>query len=330
MYCHLCPSHYSLRLHYFVFRFTLFCLLPCWCDYPFRSCPVIPSFAKFSTTNCPTNPLHYTSTGRHHTLKLLSLQSSTSPWYFSFFLSCTSSNLSSHITVNSNMATCLVEVDHSTMSGLYAVSVISAGMLLSLECPLASDSLIMRTEFHQRLLCLLLMSQMQIQLWKFVLHPPRFELESFGLRDQCSTEWAKGVHSLQYQATGLHKHLWRIPSPQGISSSRLEVQSNFDKFDKECFCNTKKHRIHYGCQVSQMQIQLWKIDLHPPGFELGSFGLRDQCSTEWANRDSLQSSQYQVTGSNKHLWHWLALPYKVDKCNTFPQISLSPSSFQSI
>ena len=26
--------------------------------------------------------------------------------------------------------------------------------------------------------------------------------------------------------------------------------------------------------MSQMQLQLWKIVLRPPGFELGSFGLR--------------------------------------------------------
>ena len=52
-----------------------------------------------------------------------------------------------------------------------------------------------------------------------------------------------------------------------------------------------------------MQIQLWKIVLHPPGFELGFFGLReDQCSTDWAKGDSLQPSQYQATGSYKRLW----------------------------
>ena len=51
-----------------------------------------------------------------------------------------------------------------------------------------------------------------------------------------------------------------------------------------------------------MQIQLWKIGLHPPGFELGSFGLRDQCSTEWAKGDSLQPSQYQATGLHKHIY----------------------------
>ena len=52
-----------------------------------------------------------------------------------------------------------------------------------------------------------------------------------------------------------------------------------------------------------MQIQLWKTVLHSPGFEPGSFGLRDQCSTELAKGDSIQPSQYQTTGSYKHLQH---------------------------
>ena len=44
------------------------------------------------------------------------------PLIFQLLPSCASSSLSSHGTVNSNMATCLVEVYHSTMSGRCAVT----------------------------------------------------------------------------------------------------------------------------------------------------------------------------------------------------------------
>ena len=108
-------------------------------------------------------------------------------------------------------------------------------------------------------LLLVQLSHMQIQLWKIVLHPPGFELGSFGLRDQCSTDWAKGdsLQPSQYQATGSYKHLWHIPPPRGISSSRLEVQSHFCKFDKEYFAtqrNTEStlerhcHKCKYNCE----------------------------------------------------------------------------------
>ena len=92
-----------------------------------------------------------------------------------------------------------------------------------------------------------------------VLQTLGFELGSFGLRDQCSTDWAKGDirQPSQYQATSSDKHLWHIPPQRGISSSRLEVQSHFCKFDKEYFChkkNTKStlerhcHRSYYSCE----------------------------------------------------------------------------------
>ena len=98
-----------------------------------------------------------------------------------------------------------------------------------------------------------------IQLWKIVLHPPGFELGSFGLWDQCSTDWAKGdsLQPSQYQATGSYKHLWHIPPPRGILSSRLEVQSHFCKFDKEYFATQRNsestlqrhcHRCKYNCE----------------------------------------------------------------------------------
>ena len=45
----------------------------------------------------------------------------------------------------------------------------------------------------------------------------------------------------------------------------------------------------------QMQLQIWKIVLYPLGFKLGSFGFRDQCSTEWAKGDSIWVGQKPVT-----------------------------------
>ena len=68
--------------------------------------------------------------------QFLFLQSSSRPWYFSFFLSCAPSSLCLYGTVNSNIATCLVEVDHSTMSGLCAVTAISCGNV-ALTCMFA-------------------------------------------------------------------------------------------------------------------------------------------------------------------------------------------------
>ena len=113
------------------------------------------------------------------------------------------------------------------------------------------------------------MSQMPMQLWKIVLHPPGFELGSFGLRDQCSTDWAKGdsLQPSQYQATGSYKHLWHIPPPRGISSSRLEVQSHFCKFDKEYFAtqrNTKSTlaRHCHRCQCNCVKLYCTCRDSH--------------------------------------------------------------------
>ena len=94
---------------------------------------------------------------------------------------------------------------------------------------------------------------------KFHCHRCKYHCGSFGLRDQCSTDWAKGenLQTSQYQATGSYKHLWHIPPPWGISSSRLEVQSHFCKFDKKYFAtqrNTEStlerhcHRCKYHCE----------------------------------------------------------------------------------
>ena len=133
--------------------------------------------------------------------------------------------------------------------------------------------------FTWPLIYVVLMSQMQIQLWKIVLHPLGFELWSFGLRDQCSTELVKGdvLQPSQYQATGSYKHLWHIPPPRGISSSRLEVQSHFCQFDKEYFAtqrNTEStlerhcHRCKYNCE--KLYCARWDSNPGPLVYEISA------------------------------------------------------------
>jgi len=90
----------------------------------FRDCPVI---MKVRHSDRAGNPLQPTSTGKHHAIQPLSTQLSVRAWYFVSFLSKLSSILSSHGTVSSTKASCLVKSDHITMSGLRLVTVISCG-----------------------------------------------------------------------------------------------------------------------------------------------------------------------------------------------------------
>ena len=148
------------------------------------------------------------------------------------------------------------------------------------------------------------LSQMQIQLWKIVSH-----------RDSNSGP-------LVYETSALPIELKGIPSSR-VSIKRLVRTNTCDIFPlheesrprdwsfSRTFASLTRDILPHKetpnprwAPLSQMQIQLWKIVSHPPGFELGSFGLRDQCSTDWAKGDSLQPSQNQATGSYKHLWQY--------------------------
>ena len=91
-----------------------------------------------------------------------------------------------------------------------------------------------------------------------------------------------------------------FPPPRGSRPRDWRFSRTFASLTRNIFV-TQRNTESVGAPLSQMHIQLWKIVLHPLGFELGSFGLRDQCSTDWAKGDSLQPSQYQATGSYKHL-----------------------------
>jgi len=84
----------------------------------FRDCPVIPSRLKVRHSDWAGNPLQPTSTGKHHAFQPLSTQLSVRAWYFVSFLSKLSSILSSHGTVSSTKATCLVEGDHNSNSNV--------------------------------------------------------------------------------------------------------------------------------------------------------------------------------------------------------------------
>ena len=53
------------------------------------------------------------------------------------------------------------------------------------------------------------MTQAQIKLWKIVLRLSKFELGFFGLRDQCSSKWAKGIQ-YGYEATGSYDFTLKI------------------------------------------------------------------------------------------------------------------------
>ena len=147
------------------------------------------------------------------------------------------------------------------------------------------------------------MSQMQIQLWKIVLHPPGFKpgslvyetsalpngLKGFPQAESVSSNWLvkTPVHIPLHEES--HPHVWRY------SGTFASLTRNIIATHRNTESTLEWHL--------QIQIQLWKIVLHPPGFEIGSFGLWDQYSTEWVKGDSLQPSQYQATGSYRHLWH---------------------------
>ncbi|KAH3725164.1 hypothetical protein DPMN_050999 [Dreissena polymorpha] len=95
----------------------------------FRTFPVTPSLLKVRHSDCAGKPLQPTSTGKHHAFQPSSVQVSVRAWYFSRFFSKLSSIRSSHGTVSSTITTCFDAADHSTMSGLWFVMVISCGNL---------------------------------------------------------------------------------------------------------------------------------------------------------------------------------------------------------
>ena len=110
-----------------------------------RVLPDIPSRVSNLNTDCAGNPLQPTSTGNSHTLHPLSLQSAIRSAYFRLFLSCASSQFSSHGTISfiaTNVFDCW---DTSTASGLRLVSamlgktsLLSRSTLSSQSCPLSS------------------------------------------------------------------------------------------------------------------------------------------------------------------------------------------------
>ena len=112
-----------------------------------RVLPDIPSRMSSLHTDCAGNPLQSTSTGNSHTLHPLSLQFAIRSAYFRFFLSCASSQFSSHGTISciaTNVFDCW---DTSTASGLRVVStmlgktsLLSRSTLSSQSCPLSSTA----------------------------------------------------------------------------------------------------------------------------------------------------------------------------------------------
>ena len=107
--------------------------------------PDTPTRVSSFHTDCAGNPLQPTSTGNSHTLHPLSLQSAMRSAYLRLFLSCASSQFSSHGTVSSIATNVFDCWDTSTASGLRLVSTmlvktgfLSRSTLCSQSCPLSN------------------------------------------------------------------------------------------------------------------------------------------------------------------------------------------------
>lgn len=86
-----------------------------------HSLPATPSLVSTNHTDSARNLLHPTSTGNSYACQPFSQHSMMRSWYFRLFLSWTSSQPSSHGTVNSTRMTFFACSDQITLSGLRVV-----------------------------------------------------------------------------------------------------------------------------------------------------------------------------------------------------------------